>query len=155
MDDRPSSERFYASLPLIRGFANVADPSRYTPLPDDWLIGVADVMDSTKAVLAKRYKAVNMAGAAVVVSIINAIGPRDFPFVFGGDGASFAIPPSAEGAVREAMAATAAWVKEELDLTLRIGLVPVKAGASPAMRRPTTCRSPCSRAAASPSPTPP
>jgi len=59
------------------------------------------------------------------VAITNALEHREFPFVFGGDGASFAVPPSAAEIAREALAATAAWVKEELDLTMRIGLVPV------------------------------
>ena len=125
MSEAISTENFYAGVPVFRGFANVADQERYLPLPDDWLIGIADVVDSTKAVQAKRYKAVNMAGAAVIVAITNALEHREFPFVFGGDGASFAVPPSAAGIAREALAATATWVKEELDLTLRTGLVPV------------------------------
>jgi Protein of unknown function (DUF3095) len=66
-----------------------------------------------------------MAGAAVIVAVTNALNGRDFPFVFGGDGASFAVPASAVDLAREALAATATWVKEELDLTLRIALVPV------------------------------
>jgi hypothetical protein len=122
-----STENFYAGVPVFHGFANVVDQERYQPLPDDWLIGIADVVDSTKAVQAKRYKTVNMAGAAVIVAITNALQHREFPFVFGGDGASFAVPPSAAEIARDALAATAAWVKEELDLTLRIGLVPVAA----------------------------
>src|SRR5688500_18727999 len=124
--DTPT-ENFYAGVPVFRGFANVVDQARYQPLPDDWLIGIADVVDSTKAVQAKRYKTVNMAGAAVIVAITNALQHREFPFVFGGDGASFAVPPSAAEIAQDALAATAAWVKEELDLTLRIGLVPVAA----------------------------
>ncbi len=55
------------------------------------MVGVADVVQSTKAIAENRYKAVNMAGAAVIVSITNALDGRDFPFVFGGDGASFAV----------------------------------------------------------------
>ena len=123
---RPS-DPFYAGVPIFSGFANVADPQRYLPLPSGWLIGIADVADSTAAVHAKRYKAVNMAGAAVIVALINALGHRDFPFVFGGDGASFAVPEADAAVARSALAATAAWVKDELNLTLRIGLVPVAA----------------------------
>jgi hypothetical protein len=122
-----STENFYAGVPVFRGFANVVDRERYQPLPDDWLIGIADVIDSTKAVQAKRYKTVNMAGAAVIVAVTNALRHREFPFVFGGDGASFAVPPSAAETARDALAATATWVKEELDLSLRVGLVPVAA----------------------------
>ena len=101
------------------------DPGLFAPLPDDWMVGVADVVQSTKAIAENRYKAVNMAGAAVIVAITNALGDRDFPFVFGGDGASFAVAAEAAAAARQALAETATWVKEDLDLTLRIGMVPV------------------------------
>ena len=120
-------DSFYASVPVFRGFSGVVDPARYQPLPDAWWIGVADVIDSTKAVQANRYKAVNMAGAAVIVSITNALQGRDFPFVFGGDGASFAVSAADTETARQALAATATWVREDLDLTLRVGLVPIEA----------------------------
>jgi hypothetical protein len=122
---RAPSDDFYAGLPIFRDFTRVMDPSLYRPLPDDWMVGVADVVQSTRAIAQNRYKAVNMAGAAVIVAVTNALGGRDFPFVFGGDGAGFAVPPSAAAAARQALAATATWVKEELDLTLRIGMAPV------------------------------
>ncbi len=89
------------------------------------MVGIADVVQSTKAIAENRYKAVNMAGAAVIVAVTNALGDREFPFVFGGDGASFAVPAEAADAARQALAETATWVKEDLDLTLRIGMVPV------------------------------
>jgi hypothetical protein len=127
MGAETQTDNFYAGVPIFRGFANVVDLERYQPLPDDWLIGIADVTDSTKAVQANRYKAVNMAGAAVIVSVTNALQHRDFPFVFGGDGASFAVPAAAAGIARDALAATATWVNENLDLTLRVGLVPIAA----------------------------
>ncbi|MGB7075804.1 MAG: DUF3095 family protein, partial [Xanthobacteraceae bacterium] len=85
------SESFYAAVPARRGFRSLMDPGHYTPLPIDWLVGIADVVASTKAIAEKRYKAVNMAGAAVIAAVTNALGGREFPFVFGGDGASFAV----------------------------------------------------------------
>ena len=48
-----------------------------------------------------------------------------FPFVFGGDGASFAVPPATRALARQALAETATWVKEDLDLSLRIGMISV------------------------------
>jgi hypothetical protein len=119
------SDSFYENVPVFRDFTRVLDPALYKPLPGDWVIGVADVVGSTKAIREHNYKAVNMAGAAVIVALTNALGGRDFPFVFGGDGASFAVPASAADSARHALAATATWVKEELNLTLRVGLVPV------------------------------
>jgi hypothetical protein len=119
------ADGFYEALPVIRDFTQVTDPAQYRPLPDDWIVGVADVVQSTKAIAANRYKAVNMTGAAVIVAVTNALAHRDFPFVFGSDGASFAVAGETAAAARQALAATAAWVKEDLDLNLRIGMVQV------------------------------
>ena len=59
-----------------------------------------------------------MAGAAVIVAVTNALGDREFPFVFGGDGASFAVPAADAARRAQALAETATWVQEDLDLTL-------------------------------------
>ena len=120
-------DKFYGSIPVFRGFARLMDPALYSALPDDWCIGVADVVESTRAIAQARYKAVNMAGAAVIAAITNALEGREFPFVFGGDGASFAVAPDDLERAREALAATAIWVKEDLDLVMRVALVPVAA----------------------------
>src|SRR6266851_2809882 len=122
-----SSDRFYSSIPVFRGFGKLMDPALYSPLPDDWTVGVADIVESTKAIANQRYKAVNMAGAAVIAAVTNALDGREFPFVFGGDGASFAVAPADFARARDALAATATWVREDLDLAMRVALVPVKA----------------------------
>ncbi len=101
------------------------DPALYLPLPDDWVIGVADIVESTRAIAERRYKAVNMAGAAVIAAVANALQDREFPFVFGGDGASFAVAAADASRARDALAATATWVKEDLDLVMRVALAPV------------------------------
>ncbi len=121
------SDTFYGSIPVFRGFASLMEPSLYSPLPDDWSIGVADIVESTRAIADARYKAVNMAGASVIAAVANALEGREFPFVFGGDGASFAVSPEDLAHTREAMAATAIWVEESLDLVMRVALVPVSA----------------------------
>lgn len=124
---RSGGDPFYSAMPVFRGFANLMDPSLYQPVPDGWLIGVADIVQSTKAIADNRYKAVNMAGASVIASVTNALEKRDFPFAFGGDGASFAVSPQDAELARAALAATATWVKEDLDLALRVALVPIEA----------------------------
>ena len=121
------SDTFYGSIPVFRGFTSLMDPALYSPLPDDWSIGVADIVESTKAIAQARYKAVNMAGAAIIAAVTNALDGREFPFVFGGDGASFAVSPQDVERSREALAATATWVREDLDLQMRVALVPVAA----------------------------
>ena len=121
------SDTFYGGIPVFRGFTQLMEPQLYSPLPADWTIGVADIVESTKAIAAKRYKAVNMAGAAVIAAVTNALQGREFPFVFGGDGASFAVSAADLALAREALAATATWVKEDLDLSMRVALVPISA----------------------------
>jgi hypothetical protein len=118
---------FYASIPVFRGFGRLMEPTLYRPLPDDWTVGVADIVESTKAIAEQRYKAVNMAGAAVIAAVTNALGAKEFPFVFGGDGASFAVAPVDLAAARAALAATSIWVAEDLGLAMRVALVPLGA----------------------------
>jgi Protein of unknown function (DUF3095) len=121
------SDKFYSSVPVFRGFGRLMDPALYVPLPDDWSIGVADIVESTRAIAQARYKAVNMAGAAVIAAVTNALEGREFPFVFGGDGASFAVAADDLERAREALAATALWVRQDLDLVMRVALVPLAA----------------------------
>ena len=111
----PDASDFYARLPVFEGFANIMDPAHYRPLPDDWLVGLTDVVSSTQAISDGRYKAVNTAGASVIAALGNALSGRKFPYVFGGDGASFAVSARDGDAARAALAATAAWVRDDLD----------------------------------------
>jgi hypothetical protein len=127
MSTAADSDSFYDRIPVFRGFASLMDPALYSPLPDDWSIGVADIVESTRAIAEARYKAVNMAGAAVISAVTNALEGREFPFVFGGDGASFAVAPDDLARAREALAATAGWVRDDLNLAMRVALVPVAA----------------------------
>lgn len=120
-------DTFYGRIPVFRGFGRLMDPALYLPLPDDWTIGVADIVELTKAIAEARYKAVNMAGAAVIAAVANALEGREFPFVFGGDGASFAVSRDDLDRARDALATTATWVKENLNFVMRVALVPVAA----------------------------
>lgn len=116
---------FYQSVPVLSDFAQVADERHYVPVPSTWVLGVSDVMGSTKAIEAGQYKTVNMVGASMISAAMNAFGHRDFPFVFGGDGAGLAISPEHEPALRDAMARTQTWAKEETGLEIRAAIIPV------------------------------
>lgn len=120
-----SSDQFYASVPIFANFEGVVDTGNYRPLPDGWILALADIVGSTQAIEGGRYKDVNMAGASVISAILNAVGEDDYPFVFGGDGAMVALPGSKMQAARDALAAVQVWVREDLDLNLRAAIVPV------------------------------
>lgn len=118
---------FYDALPLRDSFAALAAPDAYTPLPDDWVVGTSDIVGSTAAISAGKYKVVNMIGAAVISAQINAAGARAFPYVFGGDGAAFAHPPEFADEAAAALAAVQVWARAEFDMGLRVGMYPVAA----------------------------
>ncbi|MBY5409733.1 DUF3095 domain-containing protein [Rhizobium leguminosarum] len=120
-----TDEDFFAEVPLFSEFEGVTDAANYRPLPDGWVLALADIVGSTQAIGAGRYKDVNMAGASVISAVLNSVGKGDYPFVFGGDGALIALPGSLEAAARDALAAAQIWIEEDLNLMLRIAIVPV------------------------------
>jgi hypothetical protein len=121
-----ADEEFLTGLPVFRHFEDVADPALYRALPPDWGLAIADIVDSTAAIGTGRYKAVNMAGAAVISGVSNSLGRHDLPFVFGGDGAAVAVPPHGLPVARAALSNVQRWVKDDLDLAMRVALVPVE-----------------------------
>jgi hypothetical protein len=118
---------FYASIPVFYDFADAVKPENYRSLPDDWVVGFSDVVGSTLAVAQGRYKAVNMVGAGVIAAVANALARRAFPFVFGGDGASFAVRAADAPAAAEALKAMAAFAREEFQIELRVAMLAVGA----------------------------
>ncbi len=117
---------FYESIPIFDEFAEAVKAESYRPLPDDWVVGFSDVVGSTHAVAEGRYKAVNMVGAGAIAAVANALRRRSFPFVFGGDGASFAVSGSDASAAGAALAAMADFSHHEFHLDLRVAAVSVK-----------------------------
>jgi len=52
---RVTSDSWIATVPVLEHFSQVADESRYSVVPDDWFIGISDVVDSTSAIGAGHY----------------------------------------------------------------------------------------------------
>jgi hypothetical protein len=116
-----------AHLPVFDDFARLTDPALYPPLPDEWVLGISDIVQSTATLAAGRYKVVNTAAAAVIAAVANALGVHDFPFVFGGDGASLALPSEHAELAPAALASVATWVRDDLELQMRVALIPIEA----------------------------
>ena len=108
-------------------FAGALDPANYVRVPDDWFIAVGDVVQSTPAIAAGRYKDVNLAGAATIVGILNACAGRDLPFAFGGDGGVVLIPSELAGAARTALQGVQQIGRNALSLDIKCALVPIAA----------------------------
>lgn len=114
-------------LPSIHDFtAEAADPAHYAALDGDWSLAVADVVASTRLAAEGRHRDVNFVAAAVVAVLSEAVRePEQAPACqFGGDGAIAAVPPGRRAAAEQALAALAHWAGTEMDVPLRVGLVP-------------------------------
>ena len=125
MERMQGHDAFYDTLPRVDSFAALTDPASYTPLPADWVIGAADIVGSSAEIAAGRYKTVNMVGAAVISAQVNGFGGRDFPYVFGGDGATFACGPDLAVASARTLGVVKRWAASEFGLELRAAQVPV------------------------------
>lgn len=112
-------------LSSFTDFSSALLPDAYAPVPDDWLVAVSDVLGSTAAIAAGRYKDVNLAGAATIAAIQNACPEDNLPFAFGGDGATVLIPREREATARSALAGIHRISREALQLEMRCALVPV------------------------------
>ena len=119
------SDSFYAELPPLRDFDALTQPEAFALVPADWWIVITDIEGSTKAIEAGRYKDVNLLGAASIAALKNAAGGQPFPFVFGGDGASAAIPEQWRQAAARELAALQALAEQQFAMSLRVGMVSV------------------------------
>ena len=117
-----TSRTFYADLPPVEDLLEALEPLRQTPLPDDWDLHLADVVDSTGAIARGEYRAVNLAAVLALVAARNAVDVV-VPFSFGGDGMLLAAPSTDRAAIRASLAAIAKRVSSELGLDLRVGTV--------------------------------
>lgn len=123
---RPDSTSL-AGLPVLKRFAEVVDTNAYAPVPDDWTVGVSDVVGSTARIREGDYKAVNLAGAATISAVKNALSGDFELFIFAGDGARFVVPPHQAQRAADALARTAMWARRDLGLELRVGTATVAA----------------------------
>ncbi len=122
----PSDSRdFYKNLRPLESFLDVTEVAKYERAPDDWSLVITDVSGSTKAIEEGRYKDVNATGVASIVAAQNALKGVEFPFVFGGDGATLLVPNFALDKLVPALRGTRQSALAGFGLSLRIGIVPI------------------------------
>jgi hypothetical protein len=119
------SINFYRDLPAMLSFADATDGRMHADVPEDWWIVIADVMGSTRAIKAGAYKNVNTVGVACIAAVANVEQAIELPFVFGGDGATFAVPDPLRDRVVVALRAAQQLARESFGLGLRVGLIRV------------------------------
>jgi hypothetical protein len=112
---------FYDSIPAFSNFSELGEDRHYRRLPKDWHVVLADVKASTQAVREGRYKDVNRLGAAAIVCAQKALAGIEFPFSFGGDGATLLVPSGRLEKVRQSLAGLQLLAQQHFDLSLRVG----------------------------------
>lgn len=115
---------FYKDLKPFGLFEEFPKKEYYKSLPKDWDIFVADIKGSTKAIERGNYRSVNTIGSAVITTCIRALKDFDFPFVFGGDGASLCVPSESSELISKKLSELANLSKKKFGLELRVAKIP-------------------------------
>lgn len=118
-------QRFYADMLSFADFRKFTDDRHFQPVPEDWYVVITDVKGSTKAIEAGRYKDVNTIGAASI-SVVSELLKEDFPFVFGGDGATLLVPPESIDAVLHGLKRLQRLSIQNFQIELRVGRIQVR-----------------------------
>ncbi len=118
-------ENIYTKLTPATTLLDAFERQTTVAVPTSWFVLLTDVKGSTRAIEEGRYKDVNTAGGLAAMALGNELGSLEFPFVFGGDGATFLIPPEFKERAAAILLDTARKVKEFFNLELRVGIVPV------------------------------
>lgn len=114
---------FFKNIPHFKLFNEITHDKHFQIPPGDWSLVITDVKGSTQAIKEGRYKDVNTLGAASIVVAKKRMKKEDFPFVFGGDGATLLIPPTEIEGVLEDLCSLKELAKIKFGLELRIGRV--------------------------------
>ncbi|MBI1214506.1 MAG: DUF3095 family protein [Alphaproteobacteria bacterium] len=124
---------FYKNLPPLSASQDMVDISLHHRVPADWFVLVADIKGSTKAIAAGQYKAVNMLSASAITAALNAVRGAtggdtndSIAYIFGGDGATFLVPPELLLPVARALQGTRRMAQADYGLAMRAGAVRVE-----------------------------
>ncbi|WP_426130668.1 DUF3095 family protein [Pararhizobium sp. PWRC1-1] len=99
-------------------FAALLDTAIYQPLPDEWLVGITDVIDSTSAIASGRNKDVNYAGASAIAGS----GMRRTVSTLSAARCCVRPAPDLRASQRQfSLQQTAAYARDSLQLGLRAG----------------------------------
>jgi hypothetical protein len=124
-----NNDMFYTRLPVneISLSELLTEDHLFYKVPDNWHVVITDVKRSTKAVEEGMHETVNLLATGSIVAALNIAYKAHItiPFFFGGDGATFIIPPSLLAFTLQALVIHQENSKRNFDLTLRVGSVAV------------------------------
>ncbi|WP_374951314.1 DUF3095 family protein, partial [Mucilaginibacter sp.] len=124
------NDQFYARLPVntIQLGKLLTNEKLFKEVPADWHVIITDIIGSTNAVLNGQHENVNLIATGSIISVLNIGYSKNIiiPFFFGGDGATFIVPPSIVDKLMQALALYKVQTLNNYNLELRTGRVAVK-----------------------------
>ncbi len=121
---------FYARLPVNTILLSdlLTEDHLFYKIPSNWHIIVADIRNSTKATMEGLHQTVNLVATGSIVAALNVAAKNDIliPFFFGGDGATFIIPPELLDATMIALQQHSENTLANFKLDLRVGHLSVE-----------------------------
>ncbi|MCY7310948.1 MAG: DUF3095 domain-containing protein [Chitinophagaceae bacterium] len=126
-----ANDFFYTRLPVnqISLSELLMEEHLFFTVPDNWHVLITDVKKSTIAVANGLHETVNLVATGSIVAVLNIAYKENItvPFFFGGDGATFIVPPSILDAVTKALLLHQQSTEKNFNIMLRVGHVPVSA----------------------------
>jgi len=124
-----NNELFYSRLPVneIQLSDLLTEEHLFYKVPGNWVVVITDVTKSTKAIERGLHETVNLVATGSIVAVLNIAYKANLtvPFFFGGDGATFIIPPTILAAAIHALLIHQENTKRNYELVLRVGSVAV------------------------------
>ncbi len=124
-----NNDLFYSRLPIneIPLSDLLMEDHLFYKLPGNWHVIITDVKNSTAAILEGRYETINLVATGSIVAVLNLALKANItvPFFFGGDGATFIIPPTILDVIMMALSKHRENTLTNFNLDLRVGQIPV------------------------------
>lgn len=124
-----SNDLFYSRLPVNQILLSelLVEEHLFYKVPENWHVLITDVKKSTEAVANGLHETVNLVATGSIVAVMNIAHKAGIsvPFFFGGDGATFMVPPLVLDEVLAALLLHQQNTQRNFNLALRVGQVPV------------------------------
>jgi hypothetical protein len=124
-----NQDHFYTNLPVnkIPLYQLLVDNQLFKEVPIDWCVIITDIKNSTSAVNSGLHENVNLIATGSIVTVLNIAFKANIsvPFFFGGDGATFIVPPRIVDDVMKSLLKYRDNTLQNFNLDLRAGIVAV------------------------------
>ncbi|MBK6384217.1 MAG: DUF3095 domain-containing protein [Chitinophagaceae bacterium] len=125
-----NNDLFYTRLPVNQLSLSdlLTEEHLFFKIPSSWHVLITDVKKSTVAVENGLHETVNLVATGSIVAVLNIAYKENLtiPFFFGGDGATFIVPPIILDAVMKALIKHQQNTEVNFGIMLRVGHVPVE-----------------------------